>query len=288
MAKVTEHRDKYKDTVVFICDVSPPRGTDTGELEAAVSLPADFLSVAYNPGRAVRASSVMVARWIAQTSGKNVLFTIATRDVNKLAAQSLLLGAAILGLENVVVLQGDPFTAAESTRVKAVNDFRTTEMLQSIGDMNRGFDYKGLRLRSPTDFCYGATIDLGNDRKKEISLVHHKALAGAQFFLLQPLFEPAVLKSFLAEYSDRYEELLQPVFCGVQVLTSSSVRFFGGPPRSLCEDLKKGRPGADIALGFINEYIANGFRSIYLVPPVIAGGKRDYDTARRVLESFPQ
>ena len=42
--------------------------------------------------------------------GIDATFTLATRDMNRLALQSQLLGAQMLGLENVIVVQGDPFS----------------------------------------------------------------------------------------------------------------------------------------------------------------------------------
>ena len=82
----------------FICDFSPPRSGNVAEACRA-DLPADFISVAYNPGRAVCTNSAMLAATIRQETGKGTIFTLATRDMNRLAIQSLLLGAQILGLE---------------------------------------------------------------------------------------------------------------------------------------------------------------------------------------------
>ena len=72
---------------------------------------ADFIAVAYNPGRAVRANSAMLAAAVQGRMGIDATFTLATRDMNQLALQSQLLGAQMLGLENVIVVQGDPIFA---------------------------------------------------------------------------------------------------------------------------------------------------------------------------------
>ena len=109
---------------------------------------ADFISVAYNPGKAVRVNSAFAARWLEERTGKGVVFTLATRDMNKLAAQSLLLGADLLGLENAVVLQGDRFSEQELELIVSVDDFSPTELLRSIQAMNEGIDYRGSKLRS--------------------------------------------------------------------------------------------------------------------------------------------
>ena len=89
---------------VFICDVSPPRGSDASYLEPIVNQDADYLSVAYNPGKAVRMDSALMGCWLKHVAGKDVVFNLATRDMNKLSIQSHLLGARLMGLENVLVV----------------------------------------------------------------------------------------------------------------------------------------------------------------------------------------
>ena len=92
---------------LFICDFSPPRGADISVFEQARNLSAEFICIAYNPGHSVRVDSTVMAYMIKKRTGKEVIFNLATRDMNKLALQTHLLGAQLLGLENVVILRGD-------------------------------------------------------------------------------------------------------------------------------------------------------------------------------------
>ncbi len=99
MTKVVERRTQNKNAVLFICDFSPPRGPDPELLEPARALAADFISLAYNPGRSVRVTSAIAAQWIRQSTGKDVIFTLATRDMNKVAARACSLGQAYWDLK---------------------------------------------------------------------------------------------------------------------------------------------------------------------------------------------
>ena len=144
----------------IVADFSPPRGTDPSLLDEARYLDADFISVNYSPGKSARVNSAFAAAWIRQNAGKEVIFSLSTRDMNRVAAQGLLLGANMMGLENVVVLKGDSFTENELAITKSVDDYMPTGLIRAIADMNRGIDYKGLKLQNPTSFCIGATIDL--------------------------------------------------------------------------------------------------------------------------------
>ena len=286
MTKIVHRYAESTDRVLFICDFSPPRGSDPGLLAPARRLDADFISVAYNPGRSTRVNPVAAAHWIKTNLDKEVVFTLATRDMNKVAVQSLLLGAELLGLDNVLIVGGDALSRRESTLLKAVRDYTTTGLLRAVGEMNRGIDYKGLRLRAPTDICVGATFDLSRDMTRELELTQSKVEAGAQFFMSQPVFDPDLVKEFMERYSDRYgEELSVPVFHGVQVMAPDGLAF-GDVPEWVGRDLGRDRPGSDIAVQVLREFEEAGIRSIYLVAPVMRGGRRDYDAAQATLEAF--
>jgi hypothetical protein len=60
----------------------------------------------------------------------------------------------------------------------------------------------------------------------------------------------------------------------------------GGIPQWVTDDLAGGRPGQDIALQVLHDFGDKGFSSFYLVPPILRGGRRDYEAAQAVLEAF--
>lgn len=286
MTKVVDKFEERKDQALFICDFSPPRGGNPEPLEAVRHLDIDFVSVAYNPGKSTRVNPIIAAHWIKANTGRDATFTLATRDMNKLAIQSMLLGAQLLGLENPIVVRGDSFTDRELSLVKDVNDLRPTELLRSIAEMNQGVDFKGLRLRSATDFCIGASIDLSRGADAELRLTRRKVEAGAHYFISQPRFVPDEPREFLATYAERYgEELSPPIFHGVQIMAQDGL-VLGDVPQWVTDDLAAGRAGSDIALQVLHAFVDQGLRSIYLVPPILRGGRRDYDAAQAVLEAF--
>ena len=284
MTTIIEHRLRDPGAVLFVADFSPPRGTDPALLQGARYLDADYISVNYSPGKSARINSAFAAAWIKRNTGKEVMFSLSTRDMNRVATQSLLMGAEIMGLENVVVLKGDSFTEEELAITKPVDDYVPTGLIGAIADMNRGIDYKGLMLQSPTSFCIGATIDLGRDMGRQIALTRKKVEVGAQFFLLQALFSPEKLAEFLERYVERYgDELAALVCCGVQVVVEDGITF-GELPDWVTSALRKGRSGEDVAVEVASRYLDTGHRSLYLLAPVYRGGRRDYNVCQRVIE----
>ena len=265
----------------FICDFSPPRSGSISEARRA-DIPADFISVAYNPGRAVRANSAMMAAAIRRETGRETVFTLATRDMNRLAIQSLLLGAQMLGLENVVVVQGDQFNNRDRALL-AVNGYRPTELIAGIRAMNEGTDFRDSSLREPTAFCIGATFDVGRGIDDEAELAIRKMEAGADFLMSQPIFNPDDAHRFRESYERQSGAALSiPVFYGLQILEPGGV-MFSTVPDSVSAELESGRSGVEIAVELYGRFQDAGLRNVYLMPPIRRGGARDYGAAREFL-----
>ena len=284
MTKIVDHCFEVTGRPALICDFSPPRSGDPAAVNQA-RLGADFISVAYNPGRAVRANSVMLAAAVKSQTGQEVSFTLATRDMNQLALQSELLGAQMLGLENVIVVQGDPFPERDLALVRAVNQVTPTGLISSIGNMNQGKDFRGAQLRAPTDFCIGATVDLGRGVEREARLAWRKVQAGAHFLITQPIFDPDEASRFNSSYAGAAGEPPGlPLFFGLQVLEQDGI-IFSSVPDQIREELAGGRSGVDLAVELFQRFQEAGIHDIYLVPPIRRGGARNYRAAQEVLET---
>ena len=266
----------------IICDFSPPRSGDAALLD--LDYPdADFIAVAYNPGRAVRTNSAMLAASLQRRTGIDATFTLATRDMNQLALQSQLLGAQMLGLENVIVVQGDPFSRRDLERTKAVDDANPTALISGVRALNQGLDFRGSKLQSPTDFCIGASVDLDRGLESEGRLTRRKVLAGAQFFITQPIFSVSQAEEFSRAFRTVAGEGLNlPVFFGLQILERDGV-IFSSVPQAVRDELAQGKPGLELALELYQSFQQAGLHDIYLMPPIRRGGARDYAAAREFI-----
>ena len=281
MVKVTEGCFEATGHTSIICDFSPPRSGDPGVVDQA-QIDADFISVAYNPGRAVRTNSAMLAAAI-QRSGKDTVFTLATRDMNKLALQSQLLGAQILGVRNVVVVQGDPFNERDRERVATVNDYQPTGLIAAIAQMNQGLDFREGKLRTPADICIGATVDLGRGIEEEAQLAVRKVRAGAEFLITQPIFNVDHVARYRESYAYHAGKAgTLPIYFGLQILEQDGV-LFSSLPESVRTELEGGRSGVDIALELYQKFQEARLNNIYLMPPIKRGGARNYEAAKEFL-----
>jgi hypothetical protein len=73
-----------------------------------------------------------------------------------------------------------------------------------------------------------------------------------------------------------------PIFWGVQILAKDGV-LFSSVPHAVRRELEAGRPSTDIALALLCHVFDAGMRTIYLIPPILRGGARQYDVAQAVL-----
>ena len=280
MAKVVDRTHAQTERPAFICDYSPPRSGRPEDLPAPPEL-ADFISAAYNPGRAVRTNPVAAAAVLRDRYHADPIFTLATRDMNRLALESLLLGAQALGLENVIVVAGDSFGRRDTAI--PVDDYHPTELISAIANLNSGSDHRGSNLRSPADFCIGATVDLGRGIEREANLAARKVAAGAHFLITQPVFDPEDVERFAEAYTTAAGATLSvPVFYGVGLMEADGVSF-ASVPQWISDDLAAGRSGVNIALQVWEGLSGAGATDCYLVPPIRRSGARDYGAAREFL-----
>ena len=272
---------------MFVCDYSPPRGADLSTVQQVIEVGADFICVAYSPGKSVRVDSMAIAHVISRAGDQGVIFNLACRDMNRLALQNHLLGAQVLGLENVLILQGDEFTEQQLAAVKNVSDYSPTGLIQAISTLNQGLDFRGLKLRAPTSFCVGGVIDLARIHlEQEAMLAQRKVAAGTDFFITQAFYQVEKARQFLDLYRTLSgQEFPKPVFWGLQVLEKDGL-IFGDVPEAMRHDLERGRPATEIALEQLRTYMDHGLINVYLVPPILRGGRRNYGAAREVLEAF--
>ena len=282
MTKIVDSAFEKTGLPCFICDYSPPRSGVLNR-ENHPNIEAHFLSIAHSPGQSVRASSSMVASKVKSLINQDVVFTIATRDKNHMALQSELLGAQLLGLENVIVVRGDPAKHENSTVVNRTGPLPTTQVISGISNMNRGRDYKGIALDVPSDFCIGATIDLGRRFSSECNLVLRKIESGAHFFITQPVFDVTKPLKLLENIENQIiTRNHTPIFFGLQKMEPDSISF-SKVPTTLLDQLQKGKSHLELAVELYETFREAGINNVYLVPPIKKGGTRNYQAAIEVL-----
>jgi 5,10-methylenetetrahydrofolate reductase len=130
--------------------------------------------------------------------GHEPIFQITCRDRNRLALESDLLSAAVLGIENVLALTGDYPTLGDHPEAKPVFDIGSVQLLDVIRALQAGKDMKGNALKGVPKFCVGAVVNPGADPlEPEMIKMEKKVAAGARFFQTQAVYDIELFKKFL-------------------------------------------------------------------------------------------
>jgi len=166
-------------------ELAPPLGSDDEKLMDAAHLllksGVDVLTFPDSPSGRTRADSILMAEKVARETGMCVMPHLCCRDKNAIAMRSQLLGAHINGIHNFLIVTGDPIPMMVRSSVKSVFNFDSVGLMQIANDMNE-------EQFADAPICFGGAINqTRRNLDVEIGRVKKKMVAGATFFLTQPV-----------------------------------------------------------------------------------------------------
>ncbi|MBI1912559.1 MAG: methylenetetrahydrofolate reductase [Deltaproteobacteria bacterium] len=190
---------------VITAEICPPRGTDVEDFLAKARLLKDKIAAANvtDNQRAVMRLSSLACSVLLLREGIDPVFQMTCRDRNRLALQSDLMGAWVLGVKNVLALTGDHVAFGDHREAKAVFDIDSVQLVNVITGLNNGRNMKDKELRGATDFFIGAVVaPEANPWEPEEIKFEKKISAGAKFFQTQAIFDMDKFKRF-HEYAEK-------------------------------------------------------------------------------------
>lgn len=175
-------------------ELNPPRSSDVSKILQQVRLlkaaGIDVVNIPDGPRASARISPMILAHLITRDTGMDTILHYACRDRNILGMQSDLLGAAALGVHNILAVTGDPPKLGDYPMATAVFDVDSIGLLRIADHLNHARDLAGNPIANPTAFFLGAGFNPGAiDLGLEIDRLHQKIEAGAEYILTQPVFD---------------------------------------------------------------------------------------------------
>jgi len=191
---------------VVTTELTPPKGIDLSDIFAkadALKGLVDGINLTESPRARMAIEPKSVARLLLER-GLEPIVQFTARDRNRIALQSDILGAAALGVGNVVFMTGDNPKNGDHPDAKPVFDLNTGEMLSVARTLRGGHDMTGNELKGAPDLFIGATANPGSkDLAAEVANTRHKIEAGAQFLQTQALYDaPSLIRYMEALKSD--------------------------------------------------------------------------------------
>jgi methylenetetrahydrofolate reductase (NADPH) len=157
------------------------------------------VNVTDNTAAVVRAGSLPVCRLLYEL-GHDPVMQLTCRDRNRIAMQSDLMGAHMLGIRNILCLTGDYPTVGDHKEAKPVYDLDSVQVMQLVQGLNNGKDMVGNKLDGSTAFTIGAAVTPEADLVGPVlAKFEVKVKAGAQFFQTQAVYHPDVFAGFMKQ-----------------------------------------------------------------------------------------
>jgi methylenetetrahydrofolate reductase (NADPH) len=221
-------------------ECGPPKGAKPEVIVKKAALlrgKVDAINVTDNQTAIVRMSS-LASCYLLLSLGLEPVLQMVTRDRNRIALQSDIIGASAIGIRNILCLSGDHHSLGNQPQAKAVFDLDSIQLLQVLRDMrDEGFILGGDPLPRPLELFIGAAANpFADPLSFRATRLSKKVRAGANFIQTQCVFN---LKRFEVWMNMAREKGLTErvnILAGVTPLKSSNMAHY----------MKKKVPGMDI------------------------------------------
>lgn len=206
---------------VATVELVPPLGIDPAAmLEKAAALEGagvKFVNLPDGPRASARLGALASAALIAARTKLEPILHMACRDKNLIGLQGDLFGYHALGLRNVLLVTGDPPKVGKYPNVTGVFDVDSIGLTQVVRRFNAGVDMGAEALPQATAFVHGTGVNPAFPvPQTELERARHKAEAGTEYFVTQPMWDADQLERFL----DELQKTGVPVLLGVWPLAS--------------------------------------------------------------------
>ncbi len=250
---------------VVTAECGPPKGTDLAHMFKNVRKlkgRVQGVNATDNQSAVMRVSSLAICKLLLEEE-LDPIFQLTCRDRNRLALQSDLLGAHVLGIRNILCLTGDHPLVGDHKDAKPVFDIETVQLLQVVQELNSGKDMAGNTLSGATDLFPGATVTPESvPLEPQLIKFEKKITAGARFFQTQAIYDVKSFKEFM-KFARQFDV---KILAGVLLLKSVGMAKYLNTsvpgirvPEKLIEELKNAGKekaldtGIDIAARTIKE-----------------------------------
>lgn len=202
-------------------EVLPPKGCDAQKTLESIALlkdaGVDAVNIPDGPRAQTRMSAQATAVLVEQKVGIEAVLHYCCRDRNLLGMMSDLLGAAALGLHNLLIITGDPPKMGPYPDATAVFDIDSIGLTNMVNKLNHGLDLGNNPIGLPTAFSIGVGVNPGAvNLEEEIRRFEWKVEAGAEYAITQPVFDTEQLRTFL----DKISHVKIPIVAGIWPLVS--------------------------------------------------------------------
>jgi 5,10-methylenetetrahydrofolate reductase len=206
-------------------ELNPPDSADPEDVYRRAAIFegwVDGINATDGSGAHCHMSSVAICALLTRV-GYSPVMQISCRDYNRIAIQGNVLGAAALGVCNVLCLTGDGVQCGDHPEAKPVFDLDSTSLLQVIRTMRDDRHFlSGRKITTPPDVFLGAAENpFAPPYDFRPLRLAKKVAAGAQFCQTQYCFDVPMLERFMGAVRDMGLDKRCSILVGVGPLASA-------------------------------------------------------------------
>jgi homocysteine S-methyltransferase len=208
-------------TFAVCLELLPPKGLDCSKMIERATFCKEkgihAINIPDGPRASARMSAMASACIIERDVGIETIVHYVCRDRNLLGIQSDLIGAAALGIKNILCVTGDPPKLGPYPNATAVFDIDAIGLVNMCSQLNSGQDLGGSALGGSTSFSIGVGANpVSTDAERELKRFCYKVEAGAAWAITQPIFDAECLFRFL----DAVDKFGIPIIAGIWPFSS--------------------------------------------------------------------
>lgn len=202
-----------------LAEINTPKGVDISDLVTNVRHLKSRIDAVVIPGmdNGVMHMSALAGGAIIRQQGMEPMIHIYGRDRNRMALQGDMLAAHVLGVNNLLVVQGEAISHGDHQNAKPVDDLNELDLLVMLNSLQRGTDLAGFELKGKPEFFTGCQVQPIRDDdhlEQELQSAGEKVEAGAQYIMVPPVFDIAGYIEIL----NKFKSLNVPVIATVYML----------------------------------------------------------------------
>ncbi len=228
---------------VVLAEINTPKGVDISELMTNGRRVKGRIDAVVIPDmdNGVMKMNALAGAVLMHRQGIETIIHVYGRDRNRLAIQSDLLSAYVLGVQNLIVVEGVGVDDSDHRDAVVVDDLDEIGILRTIQALEEGVDLSGFDLTGSPGFTTGCTVSPYTDdagMEREIEAAAKKAEAGAEFIITPPIFDIDHLRTLI----DRLKSTNLPIIPSVFLIKSVGIARYmsiNEPGTRISEDLIK-------------------------------------------------
>jgi methylenetetrahydrofolate reductase (NADH) len=221
----------------------PPKGAARDAVaQFAAALPSGVDAVIVADNHEQITASALACAAVLVAAGVEPVLTMLTRDRNRIALQSDALGAAMLGVGNVLCLSGDHQSLGVGPEAAGAYDIDSVQLVQALAALcGHGRLLDGRLVEPKPSLFIGAAAHPGL-KPLELGMIglRKKVEAGTQFLVTSPVFDVAAFREWMVALRAAGIDSRAPIIATVYPLTSAEqAEGLRGVPNETVERLRK-------------------------------------------------